>query len=417
MIEHLFRSPLVRRRIAASYLGIILEEFVVHLHGRGHALNCIHFYEQIIEHFFRWLGAERVRLNRIDEAVMERFIIEHLPHCKCPKPAPTNKGNCLAALGQLLGFLNQRQLIAKPRTARLTVVDRLVLDFDQHLLEVNGLSEATRFYRRRYAREFLQTRLAGRRLSLRSLVSEDLRVYIQHQAPRLIPSSLGVLTVSLRSFIRFLQFTGRVKADRVYAVSRTAPWPLSPLPQVLSTEQYLSFIRSFERSTAAGRRDYAIAMCLSRLGMRTHEVASLTLDDLDSAEGTVRLRDTKQRRDRLLPLPPAVARAISAYLHRGRPVSSSRAIFVRHRIPLGQALNVQHVRSAMRRAMSRAGLPSTRVHLLRYRFATRLCQQGVGLKAIADLLGHRSLNTTARYARVNIEELRQAALPWPEVWR
>jgi len=215
--------------------------------------------------------------------------------------------------------------------------------------------------------------------------------------------------------MRFLQFTGRVKADRVFAVSRVAPWPLSPLPPVLSAEQYRAFIRSFERSTAAGCRDYAIAMCLSRLGMRTHEIASLTLDDLDWSQCTVRLRDTKQRRDRLLP--PVVARAISAYLHNGRPASSSRAIFVRHQAPLGQAVDVHHVRSAMRRAMGRAGLPTTRVHLLRYRFATRLHQQGVGLKAIADLLGHHSLNTTARYALVNIEELRQAALPWPEVWQ
>jgi site-specific recombinase XerD len=67
----------------------------------------------------------------------------------------------------------------------------------------------------------------------------------------------------------------------------------------------------------------------------------------------------------------------------------------------------------MRRAFARSGIVSGKVHLLRHTLATRLHSRRVGLKAIADLLGHQSLDPTARYARVDIEQLRQAALPWP----
>jgi site-specific recombinase XerD len=160
-----------------------------------------------------------------------------------------------------------------------------------------------------------------------------------------------------------------------------------------------------------------MALCLTQLGMRVQEVATLTLEDLDCKQNAVRLRQTKQRRDRLLPMCPRVTRAILSYLRHGRPRTSSSAAFVRHRAPLGEALQAHHVRGAMRRALARSGLKTGRTHLFRHTFATQLHRQGVGLKPIADWLGHRCLDTTAQYTRVNLEELRQAALPWPEDWR
>jgi site-specific recombinase XerD len=148
--------------------------------------------------------------------------------------------------------------------------------------------------------------------------------------------------------------------------------------------------------------------------MRTHEVAALTLDDIDWRRSELFLRKTKQRRERVLPLPARLARALVDYLQHGRPPTNACALFVRHQAPLGQALQVHHVRGAIRRAFKRADIEHDQVHLLRHTFATQLHRQGVGLKAIADLLGHASLNTSARYALVNFDELRQAALPWPK---
>jgi site-specific recombinase XerD len=417
MFERSFQSAFVRRRMAASHLGIILPEFILDLQARGHVLTCIQSYGQIGEHFSRWLAAQRISVCEIDETVLERFVQKHLPHCRCPKPAPTHVRNCRAALRRLLAFLRRRRLVPERPSIRPSEIDRLVLEYDGHLAEVGAFAPLTRQYLRRYAREFLQTRLIHGRLELRSLRPRDLVSYVQGQATRLKPSSLRVLAGALRSLLRFLYLIGRGDERLVSAVPRPAPWPRSTLPQVLSDEQSQAFLHSFDQSTGTGLRDYAMAMCLSRLGMRTHEVAALTLHDFDRDRSTLRLRQTKQRRERLLPLLPDVARAIVNYLRRGRPPTDSDALFVRHRAPLGQALRVHHVRGAMRRALQRGGLASTGVHLLRHTLATRLHRRGIGLKAIADLLGHGSLDTTARYARVNLEELRQAALPWPSNWR
>ena len=104
---------------------------------------------------------------------------------------------------------------------------------------------------------------------------------------------------------------------------------------------------------------------------------------------------------------------LSSYLRKGRLPGASASLFVRHRALRGSPMRVHHVRGAMRRAFARAGIRSGKIHILRHTLATRLHASGVGIKQVADLLGHQSLDTTARYARVDLEQLRQATLPWP----
>ena len=414
MIATIFRSSFVCRRMAASHLGIILHDFVLDLHARGHAINCIQSYGQIAEHFSRWLAAQHLALRQIDESVVEQFICRHLPHCHCPRPAPTHRKNCRAALGRLLVFLRQTHQIGEVFSAPDSNVERLVKDYNRHLEEVSGLSRATRQYRCRYAREFLRTRQTRGKLQFANLSPKILTVYVGRRAHGLKPASLRVLTASLRSLLRFLHFSGFLRQPWAQSVPSPAPWPRSSLPQILSEEQCRKFLNSFDRGTPTGQRDFAMALCLCLLGLRTHEVAALTLEDVDWRQLTVHLRRTKQQRERQLPLPARLSRALIDYLRRGRPATNARALFVRHRAPLGTPVQVHHVRGAMRRAFARCNINSGRIHLLRHTFATRLHRKGVGLKAIADLLGHVCLDTTAVYARVNLAELRQATLPWPE---
>jgi site-specific recombinase XerD len=295
------------------------------------------------------------------------------------------------------------------------VIDELLAEYDRHLQEVAGVTPSTRQYRCRYAREFLQMRLRDGRLQWRSMGAGDLLRYVQLRASALRPASLRVLTGALRDFLRFLHLSGRGEERWVAAVPRPAPWPRSLLPQTLSKEQVRALLASFARTTRTGRRDYAMALCLTQLGLRVCEVAGLALEDIDGCRCTLRPRQTKQRRERLLPLPPRLAEAIARYLRCGRPSTGSRALFVRHRAPLGCALAADHVRGAMRRAFARSGIGVTKIHLLRHTLATALHQKGIGLKALADVLGHQCLETAARYARVNLRELRQAAQRWPEV--
>jgi len=115
----------------------------------------------------------------------------------------------------------------------------------------------------------------------------------------------------------------------------------------------------------------------------------------------------------VLPLPATTGEAIAVYLKRERPKTSNRAIFVRHVAPRDQPAGPDLIRKTIRQAYERAGLPYTRSHLLRHTMANRLLAGGSSLKEVADVLRHRSLNTTLIYAKLDSRKLVEVALPWP----
>ena len=412
MIQNLFLRPFVRRRMAASHLGIILEHFALDLQARSYAVSTVQFYVQVAEHFSRWLDARRLSVREIDERAVDSFVRGHLPRCRCPVPAARSETVCRSGLGCLVRFLREQKLASMP-SPRPSHQDCLVDEYDRYLREVAGLAAATRLYRRRYARQFLEAVGCGSRDALIKIRRRDVVQYVEESARRLKPASTSVLAVSVRDFLRFLATGSGVDPKLAAAVSHPAPWPLAALPRVLSKAEIRSLFCTFDRNSAVGRRDLAIATLMADLGLRCQEVASLTLGDLDIQHGAIRLRQTKQRRERLVPWTPRVARAVSAYLEHGRLPGSSDALFVRHRALRGTPMRVHHVRAAMRVAFARAGIRSGKIHILRHTLATRLHSTGVDLKQVADLLGHQSLDSTARYARVDVEQLRQAVLPWP----
>lgn len=150
---------------------------------------------------------------------------------------------------------------------------------------------------------------------------------------------------------------------------------------------------------------------LLRLGLRRGEVAGLRLDDIDWRAGELVVRGKGGRLDRL-PLPTDVGEAIASYLRRGRPVSDRRELFLKGRAPLGPIASGT-VASTVRRACRRAGIPEMGSHRLRHTAACEMVAAGVPLVQVAEVLRHRSLQTTAIYGRVDVERLRLLAAPWP----
>jgi integrase/recombinase XerD len=293
-------------------------------------------------------------------------------------------------------------------------VERLRQQYEQHLDQIAGLTEATRSVYWFFIGQFLQWRFGRRSLRLEALRAKDVNSFIQHSGPRLQCTSLHVLAAALRSFLSFTHFTGRTPLPLANAVVCPAPRPRRPIPETLSESELHRFLNAFDRTQSIGKRDFAMALCLCRLGLRAKEVTSLKLEDVDWRARTLHLRQTKTRRSRLVPLPADVARAIRSYLRAGRPPSTSGLVFVQQRLPYaGADRRSGFLRAAVRGAGIRAGLRHKGVHILRHTLATRLHRRGVQLKIIADLLGHVSINTTAGYARVHLHQLRQAALPWP----
>lgn len=416
MIEQLFKQEFVRRRMAANHLGIILDPFAVDLQQRGYAPSGIRHHVLVAEHFGQWLRQQHVSLRCLSTFHVDQFLRYHLPRCRCVTPAPKRWFRCHAALGQLVEFLRCQKKIRsiKMRTVPQGPTNQLLAAYDLHQDRVCGLSAATRRGQRSVAGRFLKWRFGRQQPKLRQLQANDIARFVWKQASQVGTAGLRHIVSDLRNFLRFLEFSGRVRQG----LARTVPQPAGPLlpppPRFLEREQRRKFLNSYSRSSAIGQRDYAIALCLSELALRGAEVVSLTLDDLDWSAMTLRIVHTKQRRQRLLPLPETVARAILNYLKRGRPPTRSRTLFVHHKPPVGSALSTQSVRKQMRNAFRRCGIKASGTHIWRHTWATWAHRGGAGLKLIADLLGHRSLGTTARYAHVHVDELRQAALPWPK---
>jgi len=294
-------------------------------------------------------------------------------------------------------------------------VEQLISEYDRHMNQVCGFSDSTRRLRRYCCRHLLKWRYGTRPIHLPQLSAKDLTGFVRARAADLSPGSLHVFIVCLRSFCRFLEFSGRIRIGLSSSLPRVPTPPSAQPPKTLKIEEWQRFLGGFPRTTAIGKRDYAIALCLSKLALRSHEVTALTLDDINWQARTLRLSRTKQRRERLLPMPNQLVRALAVYLKKARPRTESPALFVHHQSYVGRPMSARSVRDVIRRGFERCGIAARGTHILRHTWATNAHRRGASLKLIADILGHGSLQSTLRYAHVNLEELRQAALPWPKM--
>lgn len=414
MIDQYFRSKHVRKRLCTGALGLHADALVVHLHKRGHRPSTVQTYMQAAEHFATWLSGRGMALEAADADLVSRFLKRHLPRCRCPTPAPRRlrgMGAPLRHLLTVLGVARSRAAIVPPTMATL------IGSYEAHLLGACGLSPQTCRYRLRYAREFLAACFGDDPIDTAALTTADVRGFVLERAAHSKPGSAQVLASALRCFLRFLQLRGQACPSLVHAVPSVAHWRLAELPRTLDVTEIRRLLAVFDQSTPTGRRDYAMALCLTELGLRASEIPTLTLDDVHWRAGMLGVAAGKGRQAHLLPLPARVARALATYVRRGRPATCDRHLFLRHTPPIDSPVSCSLVRGVIRRGYDRAQLDAgTGTHILRRTAATRLLHAGASVKVIADLLRHRSFDTTAIYAKVDLPRLRAVALPWPEGW-
>ena len=342
-----------------NHLGIILIDFVEHLQSLGYACWTIRDYAGVIEHFGGWLKSRRFDPSHISPELVHSFLRKHLDRCHCPRPAPRDPATCGSALHALLELLRIKGMIDQKTGKTTSPVEHIIEEFDRYLVDVCGVAQTTRQARTRTALELLAWRFGNGPLRLQQIGPGDLLRFVSFRARSLRPMSVRALSDSLRSFLRFLHFQGRCRKGLDLAVPTLHAWNRAKLPTVIDAESLRRFLGSFDRSTAMGRRDYAMALCMCDLGLRVNEVAQLSLEDLDWRKGTLKLPQNKQRRERQLPLPGRLARAIVSYLRHGRPISSRREVFLRHRTPVGRPLHTVGVRWAIRRGYDQAGIQAS----------------------------------------------------------
>jgi len=429
MIDQVFTCSRVRARLREGAFGGVIDEYARQLQGRGYARSTIRNALGAVEHFGSWLRGQGLAPSAVSRERVHSFLHVHLPRCRCAPPSPTEVRDVRPALNYLLRLLRDREPSAAPPGARLRTtsgptppdcaepIAAVLGAYRGYLREVGGLADATTRARAYFARKFLERKFGRRPLRWSTLTPGDVTAFVTDYTKRWQPTSARAAADSLRSFLRYLQTRGWCDPVLVAAVPRLPRWRLARVPRVMSEDQLDAFLAAFDRPTAVERRDHAMALCQAELGLRAGEVAALRLEDLDWRAAVLRVPACKVRRERELPLAARAGRAVADYLRRGRPATRDRHVFVRHRLLDGTPVNTAVIQTAMRRAYAR--VPGCEdwagTHALRHTAATRLHRRGARLKEVADLLGHRSLDTTAIYTKVDLPRLAAVALPWPEV--
>jgi integrase/recombinase XerD len=281
--------------------------------------------------------------------------------------------------------------------------------FERFLLTERGLAAGTVRGYVRHARRFLEGLPPSGGLA--RLAARDVTEAVLRESGAVSVSAAQFFVSALRSFLRFCFLERAVEVDLSQAALPVTGRRRSSLPRGISKIDAAALLDRCDRRSAVGRRDYAVLLTLLRLGLRASEVAALTLDDIDWRAGELVVRGKGARQDRL-PLPAEVGEAIASYLRRGRPASDRREVFLRARAPF-RPIAAGTVSSTVRRACRRAGVAEVGAHRLRHTVACEMVSAGVPLVQIAQVLRHHSLQSTAIYAHVDVDQLRLVAAPWP----
>jgi integrase/recombinase XerD len=310
----------------------------------------------------------------------------------------------------------ERYLISKGRLLEeVPAGDPLALlrdRYQQYLIDVRGFSKSTVEQHTSTVLEFLQRALRGRR-DITTLTSEHIEQYLSEKSTRVSRQSLQHVVAHLRAFCRFGFFNGLVRKGLDVIDSPRAYRDELP-PRALPWELVQKLLRSVDLKSKTGWRDYMILHFMAYYGLRASEIATLRVESIDWRTKTCRVEQRKTQSDLVLPLSDRTLTLLQRYLRHRRPASPLPQLFVRVRRPTGGLHNYGVCDIFYKRA-AQSGLPldAYSSYCLRHSFAMRLLQRGVGVKAIGDLLGHRSLEATCVYLRLDTSALRAVALPVP----
>lgn len=409
-------------RMASSYIpletvrGLNCGPLVPHVgayieraRAEGYPPKTVLVHVRLIASLNRYLRRTRRTTRDIDERLIARFIRRD-PRAQWSRgPSVT-----LARFVMLLRETNAAPPASMPPDSR-TPAERCVDEFRKYLRKDRGMSE-TSIYGYSFSVESFVKRMFGRgAVRFAKLSGCDVTDFLSWEIKRRRMHHTDNLLAGMRAFLRFLHYRGLVSRDWSAVVPRAAKWSLAGLPKHLPPGAADKVLAGCDRTRTRGRRDYAILLLLARLGLRAGEVLRLTLDDIDWDHGQILVRSKKGPGHARMPLPSDVGRAVAVYLREDRPRCPSRHVFVRVIAPY-KPLSHSAVLSAMVAHYIRlAGIEAVRTgaHVFRHTLATDMLRGGATIGEIGQVLRHSNPDSTAIYAKIDLEALRTLALPWP----
>jgi integrase/recombinase XerD len=256
--------------------------------------------------------------------------------------------------------------------------------------------------------------------SLSSMTDRHVSDYIKTVAGYHRKSIAAILT-TIRSFLTFLQLAGYHEKNLSDGVPRLRQSHCPKIPSTWRPEDVRRLLSSVDRGNPKGKRDYAILLIVTRLGMRVKDIKDLRLNNLNWTTKNIEIVQHKTKQRINYPILDDIGWAIIDYLKNGRPKTESPHLFVRHNAPFeafGKYANLHNIIAGYTRLAGidlRTG-SARGMHSLRHTLASTLLEQGTPLPVISEILGHASTLSTNVYLKVDFESLRQCALDPDEVF-
>lgn len=406
MFDSVFLQASATRGMNAGPVGPFLAQYVAFLQQHRYTFETIRCSLHAACAFSRWLEREHVALDDLSENVLEKYRDPF--RRKNVKPSlPTE----VTGLPKLLTWLREQGLAPWPAHRNETEQEKWLVRFDHHLARVHGISDSTRSKYVACAARFIGNLFENDAPNWSALTADRLRRFVaadaqQHYAEQTV--------CALRAALRFLIAEASIPANLFDAVPSVRRFRPDGMPCHLSENDVQRVIAVCRDKTALGNRDQTIITLLARMGLRAGELARLCLDDIDWSNGRLLIRAGKTKRERVLPLPNDIGRCIVRYLKGARPSSGHRSLFIQHRAPFSplSPFTISWIAACR---LKQAGVNAARFgsHIFRHSAATSMVRQGASFKDVADILGHQRLRTTNIYAKLDLPNLLQVALPWP----
>ena len=414
MIEHYFLKPKTCDRIRASWLGEPIQRYVTWLHEHGYVARNVFRRVPTLMQFASYAQDRGAKTWADLPAHVETFV-EQLAHergvnCRDEGARQSLARNLRNPIQQMLRLVlpdfagNRREHLPFPFVGEAP-------GLCGYLQQERGISANT-LHNYQYCLRSLETYLKSIGVAKLNQISPPiLSAFVTARGQEWGKSALKGLCSSLRVFLTYLHRERLLARDLSPSVQGPKSYRLAGIPRSIQWSDVQRMLEGVDRRTGLGKRDYAILLLLVTYGLRSREIAALTLEDLDWEQERLRVPERKAGHSTAYPLSPIVGEAILDYLKNGRPKTADRHVFFRSYAPPGP-LMAPAVSERAAQYLRRAGVkvPRPGSHTLRHTCVQRLVDAHFSLKAIGDYVGHGSPDSTKIYSKVDVEALREVAL-------
>jgi len=373
--------------------------------AQGYAADVIAQVSFDARHFTYWMGCN-ADWDQVDRDVIERFTHHN---CSCPRSLGGRRSAAIRRRNavRFLAYLADQGVVTPPPDnpdldERLTAYCHWLST--ARALPPSGIKHSLREVKRWYGK------ICGEGVTCST---EALRSILLDQDPSRSQGSINKTVTTLRSFVRFLIARGECPPDRLAALSVAPKRFVKQVPRYIDRALVERIIAACDTFTRTGLRDRAVILLLARLGLRASDVVGMQLHDIDWARGTIRVSGKSAKTARL-PLPQDAGEAILAYIEQVRLTVADKHLFLCLQAPHRPLAGPSNICWIVKMAVERAGLTGipSGSHVFRHSLATSMLREGSTLEAIGTVLRHVKPDTTAIYAKVDLNMLGQVSQPW-----